>query len=69
MGVEDRTQHTVYVEPSVWAEATRRAKAQYGKREGVSAFLRDALAYYTEQPGAKMPRRPRFDESEHATAS
>lgn len=53
-------QHTVRVADHVWAEATARAKRQ-NKRDRVSQVVREFLDWYTEQPGARMPRRPTDD--------
>jgi hypothetical protein len=50
-------QHSLNERDSVWAEAQRRARVQYG-RDGVSGALHAFLLYYTGAPGARMPRRP-----------
>lgn len=55
-------QHTVRVHDHVWSEATTRAKRQ-GKRDRVSQVVREFLDWYTDQPGAKMPRRPSESDS------
>lgn len=54
-------QHTVRVEKHIWDEARARAERQ-GKRDRVSQVIREFLDWYTEQPGARMPRRPGPDE-------